>query len=235
MKFTNLTVSTYIGDTFGSKVNGPESVHALAISTSPRSFVDGRGDDVSESFVSDSKSTPSVEHAIAQGNPDSRLILDQSNLNHVMVADRKDPRPSASKSGWVVDVNAGTIHKMKIPIEPKVDEEPLEEEKPKNAFQQVSVKHCFKDDEILKTAIMSDRVIIDTTIRSSEEPNSIKNEIEPTKVSLKADALKGLPCNKPKKTYEYHETKMKITAKPKNKSPIMPYPCSTFAPLIACR
>ena len=83
MKFTNLSVSTYIGDTFGSKVDGPGSVHALAISTSPRSFVDGRGDDVSESFVSDSKSAPSVEHAIAQGNPDSRLILDQSNLNHV--------------------------------------------------------------------------------------------------------------------------------------------------------
>ena len=83
MKFTNIAVSTYFGDTFGSKVDGPGFVHAQAISTSPRSLVDGRSDDVSKSFVSDSKSILSVEHAVAQESLDSEMIFNQSSMNPV--------------------------------------------------------------------------------------------------------------------------------------------------------
>lgn len=54
------------------------------------------------------------------------------------------------------------------------------------------------------------------------------NEIEKTKVNAKANALTGLLYNKPKKTYEYNGTKMKITAKPKNKWPIRPYTRATM-------
>lgn len=125
MKYTNLAVSTYLRDTL--KVDRLGSLHTLAISTSCHSFVDCPGDNVSESFVIDSKSMPSV----AQGNPNSsRLIKLESPYNSW----------SEGSISLGIEIWMGSCcecpndYKMKIPIKPKVDEEPMEKDESKNAF-----------------------------------------------------------------------------------------------------